>query len=143
MSNWSPVVLKGYDGVVVYDGVCVLCSKWFHFVASRDASVHFRFLAIQDPEGIALAQSLHVSAADPQTNIVVMDGMAYFKSDAALQVLKRLPWWGWVRVGYMVPRKLRHWLYDQIAQHRYRLFGKREACFVPTPALRRHLWTSR
>ena len=71
------------------DGVCVLCSRWF--VAARDRAARFRFTAMQDPLGRRLAATLGIDPADPGTNAVVSDGIAYLKSGAGIAVLSHLP----------------------------------------------------
>ncbi len=85
------------DDVILYDGVCVFCSRWVRFVATRDMERRFRFTAIQSPYGTRLAQAFGIDPADPDTNAVIHGGVAYFKSDAALTVLSNLPGWGWVK----------------------------------------------
>jgi predicted DCC family thiol-disulfide oxidoreductase YuxK len=86
------------DDVILYDGVCVFCSRWVRFVATRDVAKRFRFTAIQSPYGTRLAQAFGINPDDPDTNAVIHGGVAYFKSDAALTVLGALPGWGWVRI---------------------------------------------
>ena len=85
------------DDVILYDGVCVFCSRWIRFVAARDKARRFRFTAIQSGYGTRLAQAFGIDPDDPDTNAVIHGGVAYFKSDAALTVLSNLPGWGWVR----------------------------------------------
>ena len=118
------------DDVILYDGVCVFCSRWIRFVAARDVEKRFRFTAIQSGYGTRLAQAFGINPDDPDTNAVVHGGEAFFKSDAALTVLSNLPRWGWVRVLYAVPKPLRDAVYGLVARNRYRIFGKYEACFV-------------
>jgi predicted DCC family thiol-disulfide oxidoreductase YuxK len=120
------------DGLILFDGVCVLCSGWVRFVIGRDAAGLFRFVPIQSPYGQTLAALFEIDRENPETNAVVMSGHAYFKLDAAIIVLGRLPGWSWVRVLPVLPRGLRDWLYDRIAKNRYRVFGKTETCLVPT-----------
>jgi predicted DCC family thiol-disulfide oxidoreductase YuxK len=124
------------DDVILYDGVCVFCSRWIRFVAARDAERHFRFTAIQSGYGTRLAQTFGINPDDPDTNAVVHGGEALVKSDAALTVLSKLPGWGWVRVLLMVPKPLRDAVYDLVARNRYRIFGKYEPCFVPDAEVR-------
>ena len=81
------------DGTVLYDGVCVLCSAWFRFVAARDPAERFRFTQIQGEYGRWLAARLGIDPDHPQTNAVVVDGVCYLRSDAALEILRRLPGW--------------------------------------------------
>ena len=123
------------DDVILYDGVCVFCSRWIRFVAARDVHARFRFTAIQSPYGNRLADALGIDANDPDTNAVIHGGIAYFKSDAALTVLSNLPGWRWVRVLLAVPRPLRDAVYNLVARNRYRIFGKYDTCFVPDAAL--------
>ena len=124
------------DDVILYDGVCVFCSRWVRIVAARDVKRRFRFTAIQSGYGTRLAQAFGINPDDPDTNAVVHGGEAFFKSDAALTVLSNLPGWSWVRVLYAVPKPLRDAMYGLVARNRYRIFGKYEECFVPDAEMR-------
>jgi predicted DCC family thiol-disulfide oxidoreductase YuxK len=124
------------DDVILYDGVCVFCSRWIRFIASRDVNKRFRFTAIQSGYGTRLAQAFGIDPNDPDTNAVIHGGIAYFKSDAALTVLSNLPGWQWVRVPRAFPKPLRDAIYNLVARNRYRIFGKYEACFVPDAEFR-------
>jgi len=73
MSRWPD------DDVILYDGVCIFCSRWVRFVATRDAAQRFRFTAIQSPYGTRLAQAFGIDPNDPDTNAVVHGGVAHFK----------------------------------------------------------------
>jgi predicted DCC family thiol-disulfide oxidoreductase YuxK len=118
------------DGVILYDGVCVLCSGWMRFVLDRDTNRIFRFTPIQSPYGGALAQRLGIDPDDPDTNAVVIGGIAWRRSDAALQVVSRLPGWSWARWLKAVPRPLRDCAYRLVARTRYRAFGRYQVCDV-------------
>jgi predicted DCC family thiol-disulfide oxidoreductase YuxK len=124
------------DDVILYDGVCVFCSRWVRFVIARDSAGRFRFTPIQSDYGARLARSFGIDPADPDTNAVIHGGVAYFKSDAALTVLSHLPGWRWTRALFAVPKPLRDALYNLVARNRYRIFGKYEACFVPDDAMK-------
>jgi predicted DCC family thiol-disulfide oxidoreductase YuxK len=124
------------DDVILYDGVCVFCSRWVRFVAARDRDKRFRFTAIQSPYGTRLARAFGIDPHDPDTNAVIHGGVSYFKSDAALTVLGLLPGWSWVRILFAVPKPLRDAVYNLIARNRYRIFGKYEACVVPDTEMR-------
>ena len=76
------------DDVILYDGVCVFCSRWVRFVAGRDVARRFRFTAIQSGYGTRLAQAFGIDPDDPDTNAVIHGGEAFFESDAALTVLE-------------------------------------------------------
>ncbi|SDH00741.1 Predicted thiol-disulfide oxidoreductase YuxK, DCC family [Bradyrhizobium sp. Rc2d] len=130
MSKWPD------DDVILYDGVCIFCSRWVHFVATRDTAKRFRFTPIQSNYGTRLAKTFGIDPHDPDTNAVVHGGEVLMKSDAALTVLSLLPGWGWVRALFAVPRLLRDPVYSLVARNRYRIFGKYDTCFVPDADLR-------
>jgi predicted DCC family thiol-disulfide oxidoreductase YuxK len=132
------VALKPWpdDDVILYDGVCVFCSRWIRFVAARDVNARFRFTAIQSGYGTRLAQAFGIEPSDPDTNAVIHGSVAYFKSDGALMVLSSLSGWEWVRALRAVPKPLRDTVYNLVARNRYRIFGKYEECFVPDESFR-------
>ena len=137
--SWRPQAIDGVpDRVILFDGVCVLCSGGARFVIARDPDATFRFVTVQEPYGQGLAQRLGIDTAFPETNAAILAGRAYFKSDAAIEVLSRLPRWSWARVLRIVPRMLRDAVYDLVACNRYRMFGRTETCLLPTPELARH-----
>ena len=134
--DWKPQRVDGVpDGLIVFDGVCVFCSSWVQFVIARDRTHRFRFTPVQSAYGSALAGRFGISIEDPESNAVAFGGRAYFKSDAAIEVLSRLPRWSWARILKWAPRPIRDGLYDWIARQRYRLFGRTETCMAPTPEL--------
>lgn len=118
------------DGIILYDGVCVLCSGWMRFVLDRDTAGIFRFTPIQSPYGRALAKALNIDPENPDTNAVVWGGKAWRRSDAAIRVVSLLPRWGWVPTLKIVPRPLRDLVYRVIARTRYRVWGRNTACDV-------------
>jgi predicted DCC family thiol-disulfide oxidoreductase YuxK len=124
------------DDVILYDGVCVFCSRWIRFIAARDSQKRFRFTAIQSAYGTRLAQAFGIDPDDPDTNAVVHAGVACFKSDAALTVLSNLPGWEWTRALRAAPKPLRDAVYSLVARNRYRIFGKYEECFLPDADMR-------
>jgi predicted DCC family thiol-disulfide oxidoreductase YuxK len=124
------------DDVILFDGVCVFCSRWVRFVAARDIDRRFRFTTIQSPYGAQLARTFGIDPADPDTNAVIHGGQAHLQSDAALTVLSTLPGWRGARLLFLVPKPLRDAVYGFIARNRYRIFGKYEACVVPDADLR-------
>jgi predicted DCC family thiol-disulfide oxidoreductase YuxK len=124
------------DDVILFDGVCIFCSRWVQFVLKRDTQQRFRFTTIQSPYGTRLSRAVGIDPDDPDTNAVIHGGVAYLKSDGALTVLSCLPGWGWARALFAVPRFIRDGVYNLIAKNRYRIFGKYDACIVPDGALR-------
>ena len=124
------------DDVILYDGVCVFCSRWIRFIAARDHERRFRFTAIQSPYGTRLAQAFGIDPRDPDTNAVIHGGLARFKSEAALTVLGHLPGWEWTDALRAVPKPLRDAVYNLVARNRYRIFGRYDECFVPDAGMR-------
>jgi predicted DCC family thiol-disulfide oxidoreductase YuxK len=135
---WSPQPAPDLpDGLVLFDGVCVLCSGWVNFIIARDPEARYRFVAIQTPFGRRLAERFGINPDNPETNAVVSAGRACFKLESALVVVKDFPGWGWTAIAYLLPRALRNFFYDRIARNRYTLFGRHDACLVPTPDVMR------
>ena len=124
------------DDMILYDGVCIFCSRWIRFVATRDVERRFRFTPIQSGYGTRLAQTFGIDPKDPDTNAVIHGGVAWLKSDAALTVLGALPGWGWTRAFFVVPKSLRDAVYGLVARNRYRIFGKYDECFIPDGSFR-------
>lgn len=117
---------------ILFDGVCILCSRSYRFVTQRDTALQFRFVAIQEPEGRALAARFGIDADDPDTFALIEDDVLHTRSDAALRIFAALPGWAWTRALRLIPRTLRDALYDVVARNRYRWFGKSEVCMLPS-----------
>jgi predicted DCC family thiol-disulfide oxidoreductase YuxK len=136
MQDWRPQKAADLpEGLILFDGVCVLCSGWVKFIIPRDPARLYCFASVQSEFGRTLAARFAIDAEAPQSNVVIRDGMAWFKGDSALRVLRDLPGTGWTRVFWLLPRPLRNIVYDLVARNRYRWFGKRDTCFMPTPEL--------
>jgi predicted DCC family thiol-disulfide oxidoreductase YuxK len=134
--DWSPKPADGVPDLIVFDGDCVLCSRWARWVDERDRAMRFRFVAIQSEAGGALASRFGVAPDAPETNIVVLAERAYFKFDTVVAILnavgaRRRAW-----LLSLTPRSWREALYDLIARNRYRWFGRRANCLTPTDAMR-------
>lgn len=134
MTRWSPKPAPDEaDGLILFDGVCVFCSRWVRVVIDHDPEHRFRFLPIQSEAGRALATRYGIDPETPQTNAVILDGRIHFKSDAALTVLGALPTTRALAGLKATPRPLRDPVYDLIAKNRYAIFGRTDACMVPSP----------
>lgn len=135
MDRWASQPVDDIpDGLILFDGVCVFCSRWVRFVLRHDTERLFRFMTIQSEPGRALAVGLGIDPDAPETNAVILDGRAWFKSDAALQVLGGMPMTRVLGVGNVAPKALRDPLYDLIAGNRYQIFGRTDVCMIPDPA---------
>ncbi len=119
--------------IVLFDGYCNLCSGWVAFVIKYDEKRKFRFASLQSEAGKAVKSSFRVPEDYADSIVLVYRGRNFYKSAAALRILKLLGGiWQLLYVFIAVPPFLRNWVYDFIARHRYRWFGRRESCRVPT-----------
>ncbi len=135
MDRWAPQPVEDVaDGLILFDGVCVFCSRWVRFVLRHDTARRFRFMTIQSEAGRALASRLGIDPDAPETNAVILNGRAWFKSDAALKVLGAMSATSALGVGRVASKALRDPLYDLIAGNRYRIFGRTDVCMIPDPA---------
>lgn len=119
--------------VILYDGVCNLCNNTVHFIIRNDPEAHFKFASLQGVKGIELLQKYHLVNNTTGTIVYIKDGRAYVKSTAAFLVLKSLGWpWKILYVCIIIPKPIRDFMYDLVAKSRYRIFGKRNTCMIPT-----------
>ncbi len=123
--------------IIVFDGVCTLCNRGVAFLLAHEHDHLIRFAAAQSTAGRELLSEFGLDPENLASFVFIQGGTAHFRSDAALRVARhlRLPW-RMFRVLRIIPRPLRDWVYDLIARRRYRWFGKRESCMVPTPEMR-------
>jgi predicted DCC family thiol-disulfide oxidoreductase YuxK len=123
--------------VVLFDGVCNFCNAWVRFILARDPQARLRLAAVQSPAGQEILERCGLPLDRFDTMVFVEDGTAYFKSTAFLSAVRYLKRpWPWLALARLVPRPLRDWVYDRIARNRYKLFGRRESCMMPTPDVR-------
>ncbi|MDQ7249476.1 thiol-disulfide oxidoreductase DCC family protein [Dongia sedimenti] len=122
--------------LIVFDGICHLCTGFVRFVIRRDHAALFRFLPAQSPRGEALYARLGLKSGDWDSNLLVMNGRVTTELDAFIEITRRFGGlWRAMPILYAIPRPLRDWLYTRIARNRYRWFGKRDVCYLPTPEL--------
>jgi predicted DCC family thiol-disulfide oxidoreductase YuxK len=127
-------------GLIVFDGVCVFCSGFARFVSSHDKAGRFRFTMAQSELGQALYRHYRLDPSDFETNLVIMDGLLYEKLAAFAKVMATLGWpWRAAVVLDGLPRPVGDWLYDRIAQNRYRIFGRYDSCMAPSAELKARL----
>lgn len=131
------------DGkVIVFDGVCLLCNRSVAFVLAHDREKKFRFTTMQSTAGSALLRAHGLDPADPLSFLLVDDGIAYTDSDAAIRVITGCGGaWYLLGVLRLVPRFLRDAVYRWVARNRYRWFGRRETCLMPSPELQSRFLT--
>lgn len=122
------------DSVIVFDGVCMLCSRWIDFVLRRDLHRRYKFAAMQTASGRALLIEHGIDPDDPLSFLLLEDKKGYTDTDAIVRILRSFgPGWKFIALLVsIVPRFVRDPLYRWIARNRYRIFGRRAACRVPT-----------
>ena len=123
--------------LVVFDGVCVLCSGFAKFILKRDRAFAFRMTTAQSPLGQALYRHYGLDTDEFETNLVIVGGRAYGKLDSVAIAGERLggPWRA-VALLRLLPRVLADWFYDRVARNRYALFGRADSCMIPPPEWR-------
>jgi predicted DCC family thiol-disulfide oxidoreductase YuxK len=119
--------------IIVFDGYCAVCSRWARFVMRHDPSAKFRLLAAQTPLGHALYVHYGLDPKNYETNILIADGIAWFKAEGTIRMFESLgrPW-SVVALTRYLPHTIRTRSYEALARNRFR-FGRRDVCFVPTP----------
>lgn len=122
--------------IIVFDALCLLCSANARFILRHDRKRRFRLASMQSEAGAALYRRFGIDPADPETLILVEGGRARRDSDAVLAIWSGLGWpWRAAAAARVVPAALRDPLYQWVARNRYRWFGRRETCWLPTPEL--------
>jgi predicted DCC family thiol-disulfide oxidoreductase YuxK len=126
--------------IVLFDGRCGLCTRSVQFILKRDRDARFRFAPLESAAAARACARIGAptpQAVEPDSIIVITDGRALERSDAALAIAARLPFpWPMFAVLRVVPRGLRDWAYGIVARNRYRWFGRHDACMIPTPEQR-------
>jgi predicted DCC family thiol-disulfide oxidoreductase YuxK len=122
--------------LIVFDGVCHLCTGFVRFVIRWDRDALFQFLPAQSPRGEALYARMGLKSGDWDSNLLVIEDRVYTELDAFIEISRRFGGlWRLLPILYAIPRALRDWLYNRLARNRYRWFGKRDVCYLPTPEL--------
>ena len=125
-----------HDKIILFDGICNLCNFWVKFIIKRDQHKLLKFASLQSDIGITLIQQKRLHFDKMDTILFLDKGMVYQKSNAVLHICKYLdgPW----KLAYkllFIPISIRDTLYDWVANHRYKWFGKTQACIIPTPEI--------
>ena len=122
--------------IILFDGLCVFCNSAVNFVLKRDNAKKYKFVSLQSPIGIELCEQHNVDTNEIDSIILIKNGKTYVKSAAILEILKDMPiGWRLLRIGIILPRFIRDWLYDVIAKYRYKIFGKKDELAVPSEDL--------
>ena len=134
MAEW------GEGSIIVFDGECVLCSANARFVLRFDRQARFRLAAVQSPVGADICRRFGIDSDDPTTLIVLEGDRALTDSAAVFAIWRGLGWpWRIATMLAIVPRPVRDAAYRLVARNRYRLFGRRDRCWMPAPEYRHRL----
>jgi predicted DCC family thiol-disulfide oxidoreductase YuxK len=126
---------EGAVSIIVFDGVCLLCSRWVRFLLKHDRAARYRFASMQSDSGRALLLAHGLDPDSPLSFLLVEEACGYTDSAAIARVLRGLEQrrWHWLaRAILLVPGWLRDPSYRFVARHRYRIFGQSRHCFLPT-----------
>jgi predicted DCC family thiol-disulfide oxidoreductase YuxK len=124
--------------IILFDGVCNLCNSAVQFVIKHDVKDVFRFVALQSELGQEILKHIGINPKNIDSIILYEPGVAYYyKSSAAIQIARSLgSFWHFGTIFRIIPTAIRNQLYDYIARNRYKWFGKKESCMIPTPELK-------
>jgi len=121
--------------IILFDGVCNFCNFWVNFVIKRDTKDIFRFAALQSETAKELTSSFSIDASKLDTFVLIEGEKFFTKSTAALMICKKLN--GPIKILLLfsiLPKIFRDFIYDLGAKNRYKFFGKKESCRIPTEA---------
>ena len=125
------------NAIILFDGVCNFCNAAINFVLKQDKKGVFRFAPLQSEAGQRLLKQYNLSTAEFDSFVLIDNGKIYKKSSASLRVMNKLPWyWKEAQLLRIIPTAFRDAIYDFIAKNRYKWFGKKEQCMIPTPEMR-------
>jgi Uncharacterized protein conserved in bacteria len=125
------------NGIILFDGVCNFCNGSVNFIIERDQKSYFKFAPLQSETGQEMLDKYGIDKTETDSVILIEDEKAYTHSTAALKIARRLDGaWSLLYAFIAVPRPLRDFFYRVFARYRYKLFGRRDACMMPTPDIR-------
>jgi predicted DCC family thiol-disulfide oxidoreductase YuxK len=123
--------------IVVFDGICNLCNGFVQFILRHEKNNELKFVSLQSKSGKALINRYTIDPIKTDSVVFIDGDKVYIKSWAALKIVHFLKFpWNLLSVFTILPPTFRDWIYDRVAKNRYRLFGKRKSCYIPTPELK-------
>ena len=124
--------------IILFDGVCNLCSSAVQFIIKHDKKDIFRFVALQSDLGKEICTYIGVDQTKIDSIIMYHPAVAYYyKSNAVIEIAEDLGGlYSIMTIFKILPEKLRNYIYDYIAANRYKWYGKKESCMIPTPELK-------
>lgn len=130
------------SGIILFDGVCNFCNGSVNFIIERDVENYFKFAPLQSEIGQKLLDEYDIDKVQTDSVVLIENGKAFVRTTAALRIARKLN--GAWRLFYgfiIVPEFVRDFFYKMFAKNRYKMFGKTDACMMPTPELRARFLT--
>lgn len=130
--------MSGKHDIILFDGVCNLCNSAVQFIIKRDKADRYRFAALQSDLGKELTAARNIDTQKIDSIILIEPGKAYYiKAPAALRIGKQFGGlWKLLGIFEWFPPVISNWFYDLVARNRYRWFGRKDECMIPTPELK-------
>ncbi|MCK0158198.1 thiol-disulfide oxidoreductase DCC family protein [Cellulophaga sp. F20128] len=124
--------------IILFDGVCNLCDNAVQFIIKHDKKDSFRFATLQGDTGQKFISDRNIDTTQVDSIILIEPGVAYYtKAEAALKIGKHFGGiWQLLWIFEQLPSSFNDFIYDYIAKNRYKWYGKKEACMIPTPELK-------
>jgi len=128
--------------VIIFDGVCNFCNSSINFIIKRDHSNKFVFAPMQSPAAKKLITHYNAENVGFDTFLLIKEGKCFYRTNAAIEISQDLRGaWHLSKVFKIIPRPVRDYFYRLFARNRYSIFGKTEACMLPTKELKnKFLW---
>jgi predicted DCC family thiol-disulfide oxidoreductase YuxK len=122
---------------LLFDGICNYCNVMVNFIIRQDKKKVFRFTALQSDAGQKILNEFKLPQNNFDSFMLVENNKIYQRSDAALRLYNKLPWyWKWTQFFWIFPKFIRDGVYSVIARNRYKWFGKKDQCMVPAPEVK-------
>ena len=130
--------LPKHKKLILFDGVCNLCNNSVQYVIKHDTEDIFMFTTLQSDAGKAIIKEFNIDTQKTDSILLFIPEKAIdYKSTAALKIAASLGFpQNLMTVFFIIPRFIRDWVYDYIAKNRYKWYGKKDACMIPTPELK-------
>lgn len=130
--------MNNNERIILFDGVCNLCNGSVQFVIKKDTEAKFKYASLQSASGQALLKKFNLPLEQFDSFIYIKGDQVFQRSAGALNVLKDLGGFWKLLYGFIIiPPFIRDFVYNFIAKNRYKFFGKRESCMIPTPELKK------
>lgn len=125
------------ESIIFFDGVCNLCNSSVDLVMRRDKSGYFKYASLQSEFAKTYLPEFGLDPLDLDSIALVDQGKVYQRSSAALKIAGKMSGaYPLLGIFWIVPTPIRNWVYDWVARNRYKWFGKKDSCRVPTAAER-------